>query len=108
MHTKIGGGRDVNCSSARVLYYPPLPPSFDFGQVHVSDEDQALLRKYEHVDYGSLTLLFPDPVVGGLQVSKWMMHHGSRVWEGVLELGRGVRRSGWGGGVGRWGVGEGC
>ena len=47
-------------TTARVLYYPPLPSPCDIkpGQ----------LRCGEHVDYGSITLLFQDPN-GGLQVS---------------------------------------
>lgn len=67
-HTKIGAGCEQNYSSARVIHYPPLPPHFDLSQLQLSDEDCVLLRKHEHVDYGSLTLLFPDPKVGGLQV----------------------------------------
>ncbi len=46
-------------TTLRLLYYPPLPYSFIIkpGQ----------LRCGEHVDYGSITLLFQDPN-GGLQV----------------------------------------
>ena len=46
-------------TTARVLYYPPLPSpaAIKPGQ----------LRCGEHVDYGSITLLFQDPS-GGLQV----------------------------------------
>jgi len=43
----------------RFCYYPPLPPDWEIkpGQ----------MRCGEHVDYGSLTLLFQDPSAG-LQV----------------------------------------
>ena len=47
-------------TTARVLYYPPLPSS--------SHIKPGQLRCGEHVDYGSITLLFQDPS-GGLQVS---------------------------------------
>ena len=67
-HTKLGHGCQDNYTAVRVLHYPPLPPDFDFGLALVSEEDQTVLRKCEHVDYGSLTLLFPDPKIGGLQV----------------------------------------
>ena len=46
-------------TTARVLYYPPLPS--------VGDIKPGQLRCGEHVDYGSITLLFQDPN-GGLQV----------------------------------------
>ena len=48
-----------NFTTGRVLHYPPLPAAMEIkpGQ----------LRCGEHVDYGSITLLFQDPN-GGLQV----------------------------------------
>ena len=63
-HTKMGLGAKDSFTTLRFLYYPPLPPTMDLkpGQ----------LRCGEHVDYGSLTLLFQDPH-GGLQVRS----HGS-------------------------------
>ena len=59
-HQKIDQSSEENYSTLRLLYYPPLPPTYDIkpGQ----------LRCGEHVDYGSITLLFQDPN-GGLQVS---------------------------------------
>ena len=59
-HTKMGLGAKESFTTLRFLYYPPLPPTMDVkpGQ----------LRCGEHVDYGSLTLLFQD-LHGGLQVS---------------------------------------
>ena len=58
-HSKMGLGSDHNLTTIRLLYYPPLPPDIEIkpGQ----------LRCGEHVDYGSITLLFQDPS-GGLQV----------------------------------------
>ena len=50
------------------MQYPPIPQSYDFGKFPISNEDHVYLRKREHVDYGSLTLLLPDPNIGGLQV----------------------------------------
>ncbi|XP_064406736.1 uncharacterized protein LOC135351611 [Halichondria panicea] len=60
-HQKIGQGSSESYTTLRLLYYPPLPPSLNLkpGQ----------LRCGEHVDYGSITLLFQDPN-GGLQVKK--------------------------------------
>lgn len=46
-------------TTARVLYYPPLSS--------ISNIKPGQLRCGEHVDYGSITLLFQDPY-GGLQV----------------------------------------
>ncbi len=59
-HNKMGLGYKENYTALRTLYYPSLPSSIDVkpGQ----------LRCGEHVDYGSLTLLFQDEN-GGLQVS---------------------------------------
>ena len=56
----MGQGHNENYTMMRVLYYPPLPPS--------SEIKPGQLRCGEHVDYGSVTLLFQDPN-GGLQVS---------------------------------------
>ena len=53
-------GSDVNLTTLRLLYYPPLSPS--------GDMQPGQLRCGEHVDYGSVTLLFQDPR-GGLQVT---------------------------------------
>ena len=55
----MGLGSDHNLTTLRLLYYPPLPPDIEIkpGQ----------LRCGEHVDYGSITLLFREPG-GGLQV----------------------------------------
>ena len=68
-HVRIGNGREENSSAARVMIYPPIPHSYDFNNFPISEEDQVYLRKREHVDYGSLTLLLPDPKIGGLQVT---------------------------------------
>ena len=73
-HTKIGQGCEENYSSARVLHYPPIPPS-NLEDFQLSSEDKVHLRKHEHVDYGSITLLFPDPNVGGLQVNMLVHLH---------------------------------
>ena len=51
-------------TTARVLYYPPLPS--------VGDIKPGQLRCGEHVDYGSITLLFQDPN-GGLQVWTYLL-----------------------------------
>ena len=59
-HQKMGQGQSESYTTMRVLYYPPLPPS--------SEIKPGQLRCGEHVDYGSVTLLFQDPN-GGLQVS---------------------------------------
>lgn len=58
-HKKVGKGPNENYSNIRVLHYPPIPPSDEIlpGQI----------RCGEHVDYGSITLLFQDPGAG-LQV----------------------------------------
>ena len=55
----MGLGSDHSYTTLRLLYYPPLPPDREIkpGQ----------LRCGEHVDYGSITLLFREPG-GGLQV----------------------------------------
>ena len=59
-HQKMGQGNNENYTTMRILYYPPLPPS--------SEIKPGQLRCGEHVDYGSITLLFQDPI-RGLQVS---------------------------------------
>ena len=58
-HQKLGQGHSENYTTMRLLYYPPLPTS--------SEIKPGQLRCGEHVDYGSITLLFQDPS-GGLQV----------------------------------------
>ena len=62
----MGLGSDHSYTTLRLLYYPPLQPDIEFkpGQ----------LRCGEHVDYGSITLLFQDPN-GGLQVLLGMASH---------------------------------
>ena len=62
----MGLGSDHNLTTIRLLYYPPLPPDIEIkpGQ----------LRCGEHVDYGSITLLFREPG-GGLQVLHGMGVH---------------------------------
>ena len=57
-HKYIGNARD-NMTSLRLLHYPPL------AQDTIIQPGQ--LRCGEHVDYGSVTLLFQDSI-GGLQV----------------------------------------
>ena len=57
-HQKIGDA-EKNGTTLRLLHYPPL------GQNTIIKPGQ--LRCGEHVDYGSVTLLFQDPI-GGLQV----------------------------------------
>ena len=59
VHRFMGKGAEYNFTTMRLLYYPPLPADIEIkpGQ----------LRCGEHVDYGSITLLFQDPT-GGLQV----------------------------------------
>lgn len=50
---------DNSLTTLRLLYYPPLPAN--------GADKPGQLRCGEHVDYGSITLLFQDPS-GGLQV----------------------------------------
>ena len=60
-HKDMGMGSGYNMTTLRALYYPPLPAGWPVkpGQ----------MRCGEHVDYGSITLLFQDPG-GGLQVRR--------------------------------------
>ena len=60
-------GKEKNYSSIRVVYYPPFPKSFDFSNFPCSP-DNYYIRMNEHVDFGSLSLVFPDSEVSGLQV----------------------------------------
>lgn len=66
-HSEIGNGYKVNYSSIRCLYYPAFPTDFDFSKLPTSPDNHQL-RIGEHVDFGTLTILFPDHNVGGLQV----------------------------------------
>ena len=50
----------------RVLYYPQVPPT--------SELKPGQIRCGEHIDYGSITLLFQDPT-GGLQVLNLVAVH---------------------------------
>ena len=60
-HQSLTDGNTAKKSytTARVLYYPPLPS--------IGDIKPGQLRCGEHVDYGSITLLFQDPN-GGPQI----------------------------------------
>lgn len=58
-------GQSGNFTIGRVLYYPPLPPTLAI--------EPGQLRIGEHVDNGSITLLFQDPS-GGLQVCALDVH----------------------------------
>lgn len=60
-HQKVGEGPDVNFTTMRLLYYPPIN--------NIDDIKPEQLRCGEHVDYGSITLLFQDENAG-LQVKK--------------------------------------
>ena len=62
-HSCAGQGSEVNFTTLRLLHYPPLPTEEEvkLGQV----------RCGEHVDYGSITLLFQD-TSGGLEVGNEM------------------------------------
>ena len=64
-HQKIMEDGSQNLSTLRLNYYPPLPPESEI----LPDQ----LRCGEHVDYGSITLLFQDPTAG-LQVRDWGWH----------------------------------
>ena len=59
-HAAMGEGDKYNMTTLRLLHYPPLPPD--------SQIKPGQLRCGEHVDYGSITLLFQDPS-GGPQAS---------------------------------------
>ena len=74
-HQKIGQGFEKTYTTMRPLYYPPLPPRADIkpGQ----------LRCGEHVDFGSITLLFQDPS-GGLQVREEAMSYYSKAQALIL------------------------
>ncbi len=61
MHSSIGHGATYNYSSIRSVYYPPIP------EASAGTSDEVKLRAHSHVDFGTMTLLFPDPI-GGLQV----------------------------------------
>ena len=63
-HQNIGQGFEKTYTTMRPLYYPPLPPRADIKR--------GQLRCGEHVDFGSITLLFQDPT-GGLQVRRHSM-----------------------------------
>ena len=68
----MGHGPSKSYTVMRVLYYPPLPPS--------SEIKPGQIRCGEHVDYGSITLLFQDPN-GGLQV--YYNSGVARVWQSM-------------------------
>ena len=74
-HQKIGQGFEKTYTTMRPLYYPPLPPRADIkpGQ----------LRCGEHVDFGSITLLFQDPS-RGLQVREEKMSYYSKTQALIL------------------------
>ena len=65
-HQKAGRGCYENYTGMRVLYYPPLPPS--------SEIQPGQLRCGEHIDYGSISLLFQDPnrVLQVINVMCWL------------------------------------
>ncbi|XP_019857326.1 PREDICTED: uncharacterized protein LOC100636424 isoform X2 [Amphimedon queenslandica] len=58
-HQNLSNTTIPSYTTARVLYYPPLPSP--------AAVKPGQLRCGEHVDYGSITLLFQDPS-GGLQI----------------------------------------
>uniref|UniRef100_A0A1X7TWL7 Fe2OG dioxygenase domain-containing protein n=1 Tax=Amphimedon queenslandica TaxID=400682 RepID=A0A1X7TWL7_AMPQE len=60
-HQNLSNTTIPSYTTARVLYYPPLPSP--------AAVKPGQLRCGEHVDYGSITLLFQDPS-GGLQVKQ--------------------------------------
>jgi isopenicillin N synthase-like dioxygenase len=60
-HQSLLSGSNISYTTTRILYYPPLSS--------VADVKLGQLRCGEHVDYGSITLLFQDPH-RGLQVKR--------------------------------------
>ena len=65
----IGEGSSKNYTTLRSLYYPAFPQDFDFESLPKT-EDNEILRLEEHLDFATLTILFPNPQkVAGLQVS---------------------------------------
>lgn len=62
-HSKIGEGQGMNCTTVRLLHYPP-----------VTELKPNQVRCGEHTDYGSITLLFQDES-GGLEVIVMQTSH---------------------------------
>ena len=62
----MGLGSEHSYTTLNLLYYPPLPPDREIkpGQ----------LRHGEHVDYGSITLLFREPGGGLLVLHRTAVH----------------------------------
>ena len=72
-YRSVGEGCEKNYSTLRYLHYPAFPRDFDFDAMRKT-EDGHPLRLGEHRDFGTLTVLFPNPQkVDGLQVSmEWV------------------------------------